>query len=211
MLEKRLTALILLGINLGLVLFLLLRVGSAKAPHGSGSTPPLRMTHLSAIEPKPDTLILNDFEIPPDLVNMYRQGGDFAMNIVSDHATHGGHSLQFDKKDEDNIEVATTVFPRNWHGYDRLEFDVFDADPDPGTIWLRVGSQFDSRRFYVKSQKYARGFPLKPGPNTISIPLDDIRRAFGQIPYYKSLHFNIPANGGQRLHLDYVRLVRHDG
>ncbi len=211
MLEKRLTALVLAAINLGLILFILLRAGSAEAPHGSGSSTPLRVTHLSALENKPDTLILNDFEIPPDLVNMYRQGGDFAMTIVGDHATHGNHALLFEKKETENIETATITFPRNWQGYDRLEFDVFNAGSSPGTIWLRVGSQFDSRRFYVKSQKYARGFPLKPGPNTIMIPLEDIRRAFGQMPHYKSLHFNIPAQGGERLYLDYVRLVRHDG
>jgi hypothetical protein len=211
MLERRFTALILLGIDLGLALFLVLRAGSAQAPRGLGSAPPLAIVHLATIEHRPDTLILNDFEIPADLVNMYRQGGEFAMSIVTDHATHGGHSLLFDKKDEDNVEVATIVFPRNWQGYDRLEFDVYNAGIELGSLWLRVGSQFDSRRFYAKSQKYARGFPLKAGPNTIVIPLEDIRRAFGQIPYYKSLHFNIPAGGGRRLYLDYVRLVRHDG
>jgi hypothetical protein len=210
MLEKRLTALILLGINLGLILFILLRAGSADAPHGSGATPPLTITLLPTVTPGPDTLILNDFEIPADLVNMYRQGGDFAMTLVSDHATHGGQALLFDKKDEENIETAMITFPRNWQGYDLIEFDVYNAGVSPGTIWLRVGNQFDSRRFYVKSQKFARGFSLQTGPNTITVPLEDIRLAFGQMPRNKSLHFNIPAHGGERLYLDYLRLVRHD-
>jgi hypothetical protein len=210
MLKKRLAILILLTLNAVLILFILFRSGSAVAPVGGGSTVPLRITNLAALEPKPDTLILNDFEIAPDLVNMYRQGGEFTMTIIASHATHGRHALLFEKKNEANIEVATIDFPRNWQGYQRLEFDVYNGGGTPGTIWLRVGSQYDSRRFYVKSQKFARAFPLKPGANTVVVPLEDIRRAFGQLPKNKSLHFNIPAQGGETLYLDFVRLVRDD-
>lgn len=210
MLKKRLTVLILLGIDVALILFILFRSGSDEAPTGGVSAVPLRVTNLATLELKPDTLILNDFEISADLVNLYRQGGEFAMTIAARHATHGAHALLFEKKNEANIEVATINFPRNWQGYDRLEFDVYNDGEAPGSIWLRVGSQFDSKRFYVKSQKLARDFVLKPGANTVVVPLEDIRRAFGQLPPYKSLHFNIPAQGGQRLYLDYLRLVRGD-
>lgn len=210
MLEKRLTVFILLGVNIALILFILLRSGSEAVPTDRAATVPLQIVHLAALDHKPDTLILNDFEIPPDLVNLYPQGGEFATTLVAEHATHGRHALRFEKKNEANIEVATINFPRNWQGYHRIEFDVYNGGSTSGTIWLRVGSQYDSKRFYVKSQKFARAFPLKPGANTVAVPLDDIRRAFGQLPQNKSLHFNIPAGGGERLYLDFVRLVRDD-
>lgn len=210
MLDRRLTTLILLVINLGLVLFIFLRSGSAKAPSGDRSTVPITISPVSSPAVRSDTLILNDFEIPPDLVNIYRQGGQFAMTLAPAHATHGHQALFIDKKYESNIEVATTAFPRDWQGYNRVELDVYLDDTIPGTLWLRMGNQFDSKRFYAKSQKFARGYPLHPGPNTVSIPFDDIRGAFGQIPQYKSLHFNIPARGGSRFYFDFLRLVRDD-
>ncbi len=210
MLDRRITTLILLVISLGLVLFIFLRSGSATAPLKDTRGAPILISPVPNQVIKPDTLVLNDFEIPPDLVNVYRQGGHFSMTLELAHATHGQRALFVDKKRESNIEVATTAFPRDWQGYDRLEMDVYLDDTASATLWVRMGNQFDSKRFYAKSQKFARSYPLHPGPNTISIPFDDIRRAFGQIPQYKSLHFNIPVQGGTRLYFDYLRLVRND-
>ena len=209
MLTKRLTGYLLLVVDLALILFIVVRAGSTDIPPKAKSVRPLAVQPApTVVRPRPDTLILSGFDMPHDVVNMYRQGGVLTRALDPGHATHGRMSLRFDKKAGDNIETALTHFPRDWQGYATLQFDLYNDSHSDGTIWVRVGSQFDSKRFYVKSQKYAHGFGLRPKWNTVSIPLEDIWSAFGRIPQRKSLHFNFPAGSGPHLYLDYLRLVR---
>lgn len=211
MVQKRATSYVLLLINLALILFISIRAGSSDFERRGRLTQPLSIWILNPPwVPRPDTLILNDFEKWNDMMNMFRQGGDFSMVLTGDHATHADSSLVITKHHDDNIEVATVHFPRNWNGYERLEFDIYNDGEAAATVWLRIGSQFDARRFYLSSHKYAKPFVLAPGANTVSIPLSDIREAFGSLPERKSLHFNFPADGGRRYYLDFLRLVGHD-
>lgn len=212
MLDTRRTTNILLLINLALVLFIAIRAGSLDYKPAARATQPLTIKILDQSSPvRPDTVILNDFEKTNDLMNMYDQGGKYSLLLSPELATHGTSSLQIDKVRKSNIELATVHFPKQWDGYKALEFDIYNASDENGTLWVRIGSQYDARRFYPKSQKYARSFVLSPGANTLSIPLRDIEAAFGSIPKRKSIHFNFPAGDGGRYYLDYLRLVRHDG
>ena len=212
MLNNRKTTYILLMITFALILFVGFRSGSADIVSRTRAAGPLSIRILAQPSPPhPDTLILNDYEKLNDRMNMYDQGGDYRLNPGRDHATHGQYALVIDRNLGSNMELATVHFPRQWTGYDALEFDLYNESEVPGTVWVRVGSQFDARRFYPRSQKFARAFSLRPGPNTISIPIDDIRRAFGILPARKTLHFNFPADGGGKYCMDFLRLVKHDG
>jgi hypothetical protein len=212
MLSKRRTTNILLLINLALVLFIAIRAGSVDFEPAARATEPLTIRILDQSSPAwPDTLVLNDFEKTNDVMNMYDQGGEYSLLMSSDHVTHLNSSLMIDKVRESNIELATIHFPRQWNGYSALELDIYNDSDENGTLWVRVGSQYDARRFYPKSQKYARAFIISPGSNTVSIPVRDIAKAFGSLPKRKSIHLNIPANGGRQFYLDFLRLVRHDG
>jgi hypothetical protein len=212
MLDKRITTYILLLATFGLILFVGFRSGSADIASQARASGPLSIRVLDQPPPRQqDTLILNDYEKINDRMNMYDQGGDYRLSLGRDHATHGHYALVIDRNPGSNMELATVHFPRQWTGYDVMEFDLYNDSEIPGTIWVRVGSQFDARRFYPRSQKFARAFSLRPGPNTISIQMDDIRRAFGKLPTRKTLHFNFPADGGGRYYMDFLRLVKHDG
>jgi len=211
MLEKRRTTHILLLINLALVLFVIVRSGSENVDPKARATEPLTIRILDQPPPaNPDTLILNDFEKTNDRMNMYDQGGEYTLELSPDHTTHGKSSLRLIKEPKSNIELATVHFPRQWNRYDALELDVFNDSDSVGTLWIRVGSQYDARKFYVKSQKFSRAFALNPGGNTIVIPVHDISKAFGRLPKHKSLHFNFTADDGGRYYLDYMRMVHHD-
>ena len=211
MLEKRKTTHVLLLINLVLVLFIIIRSGSESVEPRARAAVPLTVRILDQPPPaRPDTLMLNDFEKANDRMNMYDQGGEYSLELSSLHATHGKSSLLLIKEPSSNMELATVHFPRQWNLYDALELDVFNASDIAGTLWIRVGSQFDARRFYVKSQKFSRAFVLGPGANTIVIPVADIAAAFGRLPQRKSLHFNFTAGDGGRYFLDYLRMVSHD-
>ena len=212
MLDKRTTSYVLLIITFALILFVGFRSGSADIASRTRASSPLSIRVLD--QPplrQPDTLILNDYEKLNDRMNMYGQGGNYRLSLAPDHATHGHYALVIDRNPGSNMELATVHFPRQWAGYDAIEFDLYNDSEIPGTVWVRVGSQFDARRFYPRSQKFAGAFSLRPGLNTISIPMDDIRRAFGKLPARKTLHFNFPADGGGRYDMDFLRLVKHDG
>lgn len=211
MFEKRRTTHILLLINLALVLFIIVRSGSESIASRSLATGPLTIRILEQPSPvDPDTLILNDFEKANDRMNMYDQGGKYTLDLSPDRATHGQSSLRLIKEPDSNMELATVHFPRQWNRYSTLELDVFNDSGKNGTLWIRVGSQYDARKFYVRSQKFSRSFVLEPGANTIVIPIPDISEAFGRLPARKSLHFNLTAGDGGRYFIDYLRLVHHD-
>ncbi|MCP4567079.1 MAG: hypothetical protein GY841_05825 [FCB group bacterium] len=208
MLNKRLTSYVLLFINLVLALFVITRVGSdtivAHTPHNN----PLTIRVLSGGSPPPDTLVLNDYENHNDMTNMYPQGGSYRLSLSPEHATDGRYALMIDRSVLDNMEMATVHFPRDWEGYGFLQFDLYNDSEVDGSVRLRIGNVFDNKRFYVNSQKFGRSFLLRPGPNTISIPMADIHASFGHLKYYKSLHFNFQPEGGKRYFLDGLRLVR---
>jgi hypothetical protein len=211
MLNHRRTTYILLAINLALIIFIIARSGSARIEPHAHLAEPMQIRVLDQPPPNlPDTLLLNDFEKINDRMNMYDQGGKYKKSASTEHATHGKWSLLIEKKQDENIELATIHFPKRWDTYDALELDVYNDSRTNGTLWLRVGSQYDARRFYPKSQKYARAFELTPGANTIVVPVADIVKAFGRMPARKSIHFNFPSGGGERYFLDYLRMVRHD-
>jgi hypothetical protein len=161
--------------------------------------------------PMPDTMILNDFEKANDLNNMYDQGGEYTVALNSAHATHGKMALMIEKNYDSNIELATVHFPRNWDGYHVLKLDIYNESDEAGNLWLRIGNDFDANRFYLESQKYTKSFPLESGANTVVIPTEDISKAFGRMPRRQTLHFNFPAESGDRYFLDFLRLERDDG
>jgi hypothetical protein len=144
------------------------------------------------------------------MMNMYDQGGEYSLSLSAERPTHGISSLLLNKELESNIELATVHFPRQWKSYDILELDIYNDSDDDGALWFRIGSQYDARKFYVRSQKYAEEFLLRPGANTISIPVRDVVEAFGKLPHRRSIHLNFPSGGGQRYFLDFLRMVRHD-
>jgi hypothetical protein len=213
MLHSRLTTRLLLIINLAIILFIALRAGSVEVAPTDSTVSPLTIRVLHTPPPAyPDTLLLNDFEGENDRTNMYDQGGEFSLSLTGEHVTHGRSALLITRDPDVNMELATVHYPKEWQAYERLEVDIFNDGDSAASIWLRVGSQYDARRFYVRSQKFGRDYLLRPGMNTIRVPIKDIIAAFGgRMPKRKSLHLNIPPGGGRGIYVDYLRLVKDDG
>lgn len=208
MLKNKRTTYILLAINLALVVFIIIRAGSKTVDAEPRYSQPLGIHPVVPVPgPKPDTLVLNDFEKWNDRMNMYWQGGEFTTALSKKHVSHGATSLEIERRPSENIELATVHFPKDWTGYDRMQFDLYNDSDAKTSVWVRLGDRYDAKKFYIASQKYARDFLLKPGWNTVSIPIKDIIAAFGSLPHRKSLHFNFPPGGG-RFYMDYMRLVR---
>lgn len=212
MLNKRRTTYILLAFNLALVLFVVVRSGSDEVTASDQSFPKLTIEKLARPLVYPgDTLLLLDFEKKRDIYNMYHQGGEYQLSLGKEYATHGVMALVIQKQFESNMELAVTHFPQDWRGYDSLFLDIYNDDTETATLWLRIGDRFDATRFYIESQKFTTSFKLEPGANRLAVAVDDIFEAFGYPLKRMSLHFNFPANSGERLILDNMRLVRYDG
>ena len=209
MLDKRLTSYILLFVNMVLVLFIITRTENGDILPNTGKFEPLGLEFVASdSSARTDTIILNDYEQYNDLSNMYPQGGEYELSLSTDHVTYSAHSLLIDRGNPNNMELATVHFPRDWDGFDFIEFDLYNDSDQRGGVWLRIGNRFDNQRFYDNSQKYKKSFVLHPGPNKIKISIDEVRQVFGRMPYYKSLHFNFPADGGARYFMDHLVLVR---
>jgi hypothetical protein len=208
MLKSKQTTYILLLVNLALIVFVFVRAGSKTIDPQTRNTHPFDIHRVEAVPgPKPDTVILNDFEKWNDRMNMYWQGGEFVTALSDRHVTHGATSLEIERRPSENIELATVHFPKDWTGYDKMEFDLFNDSNEKASVWVRLGDRYDAKKFYIASQKYAGDFLLQPGWNTVSIPMADVVAAFGYLPHRKSLHINFPPGGG-RYYMDYMRLVR---
>ncbi len=211
MLNSKRTTYILLAVNLALVVFIIIRAGSKTVDAQTRNPRPFGIHRVAPVPgPGPDTLVLNDFEKWNDRMNMYWQGGEFTTALSKRRVSHGATSLEIERRPDENIELATVHFPKDWAGYDRMQFDLYNDSDTKSSVWVRLGDRYDAKKFYIASQKYAHDFLLLPGWNTVSIPIKDIVAAFGSLPQRKSLHFNFPPGGG-RLYMDYLRLVRDDG
>jgi hypothetical protein len=211
MANSKITTTFLLIINLALALFIIQRSSGGVDLAAPGEKTEFVIREFSSPEaPPPDTLLLCGYERVNDMWNMYPQGGEYELSLTDRHVTQGSRSLLIDKVRESNIEMALIHFPKNWEPYDLLLFDIYNGADDNATVRLRIGNYYDEVRFYVDSQKYAESFVLVPGANTITVPLADVRNVLNVDVFRKSLHFNFPADRGEELYLDNLRLVRDE-
>jgi len=209
MFENRKFSYLLIIINALLISFIVMRSDSSIVPEMPEELGPLTIIAIDTTAAvQPDTLMLMDFESERALANIYDQGGVFSLHLADAKHTHGKHGLLMSKDHASNCEFAITYFPWNWGGYDFFEFDIYNDSKENGSIWVRIGDNFDSKKFYIRSQKYAKGILIVPGANTISIPISEIVDKFGYMPARKSLSINFPANDGYRYVLDFFRVVR---
>jgi len=65
----------------------------------------------------------------------------------------------------------------NWQPYTALIFDIDNPDDDPLPLGVRVHDVTHSRGDQPYRDRFNRMLELAPGPNTIRIPLDEIRTA----------------------------------
>lgn len=162
------------------------------------------------------TRILHDFENEND-VRLW----EFKQRSASrsdQHASHGQSSLKISA----NEYMVSWRLPRDWSGFDSLDIDIFvEADgPVAGSLlvadvpWQQKGGTYWNR--------HNGAFTLKPGANTLSIPVNGLYRgeAGSRNNDIKSnidpaqiirldLGFQTKEKGARGfLYLDHVRLTR---
>ena len=161
-----------------------------------------------------DSRLLLGFETPADVASMEIKSGSGSLS--DQHVTQGAQSLRVPIDDY----VLFLQLPGDWSGFDALEIDVYCESTDPASLDLLIGDaawQADNTYW----NRHNASHPLRPGANTISIPLGGLYRGEAgsrnnDIPtnidvsqiVRLDLGFTPTGSGGGFAYLDNLRLAR---
>lgn len=126
-------------------------------------------------------------------------GGTASCAIVSEHATHGTHSLRLRLAPRrETIILDTGGFPMDWRGWRMLKVDVYRKG-SPLTVNLRLTDAY-SKRHWIWSEQ------IKPGDNTLKYDISSMKgrvdlSAITELMWYAE-------NPSGEIYLDAVRLNR---
>ncbi|MBA3708859.1 MAG: hypothetical protein H0W83_08590 [Planctomycetes bacterium] len=115
---------------------------------------------------------LCDFETPADL-GMWEVRNKSAA-LSDQHVTHGAKSLKISASDY----MACFRLPKDWSGHDSLEIDMFVEGEEPVGGSLLVGDEQWQKKDSYWNRHNGR-FNLRPGANTVSIPVNGLYRGEG--------------------------------
>jgi hypothetical protein len=159
---------------------------------------------------------LNDFDSDADL-----RAWEFkhkSATLSDQHVTHGSRSVKI----APNEYVNSFRLPRDWSGYDALEFDAFVEGDGPVGGTLLIGDEPWQKSGGSYWNRHNGSFNLKPGPNTVSIPVNGLYRGEAgsrnndlksNIDPSKIIRFDLgfqPKAGAAvtAIYLDHLRLVK---
>ena len=92
--------------------------------------------------------------------------------LSEEHVTHGQHSVKIAA----NEYLNTFRMPRDWSGFDALELDVFVEGDSPVSGSLLIGDATWDKSDRSYWNRHNGSFNLRPGPNTLSIPVNGLYR-----------------------------------
>jgi hypothetical protein len=151
--------------------------------------------------------ILFDFESDSDLDRFHWECHTL-FSLSDEHATHGGKSLKLELLPSDYPGLTPKLASNNWKGYNTLSFDVYNAQQKVIPLTIRMDDRKDHPDY---PDRYDKSFILKPGANTIAIPLDTLetsgtKRKLNLKNIYKIIIFTVHPDAQVVLYFDYFRL-----
>lgn len=121
--------------------------------------------------------ILGDFENPAELRVWYPQGGTSnrtsQIDISSEHATRGQHSLQVQLGKTDWPGVNFNAGKMDFSGYHRLALDIHN----PGGMFDLILRLDDDGDCSSQDTRCLHGFSLTNGWNHFTVPVTELERA----------------------------------
>ena len=153
-------------------------------------------------------MVLFDFEEEAEL-DMFQWKCHTLSSLSSEHVTHGKKSLKLELYPSEYPGLTPKITNNNWEPYKAFRFDVYNPGENDVSLHVRI----DDRRDYPGYQdRYQGRFVLKPGMNTISIPLDVLvtsgtqRKLNTRMIYRVFVYVDHPQHK-VTLWLDYMRLT----
>ncbi len=123
-------------------------------------------------------------------------------------ATSGRYSLRVTLPPGRYPGVNFREFPEDWSGRNYLKMDVLNPSGRKLILHIRIDDQESGWGY---ANRFDRNFPLEPGMNSISIPIDSLKTNRGSRPLdlrrIKKMIVFIPNNSETRtIHMDSIRL-----
>ena len=118
--------------------------------------------------------LLGSFETAAELD---RWTGDASTARVGEVYRDGKMSLEIALTTATYSGVHLKYFPRDWRGYDALQFSVFNPGRAPLALTCRVHDRAHIANGQHYSDRFNRRLTIRPGWNDLAIPLEDIRLA----------------------------------
>jgi hypothetical protein len=150
------------------------------------------------------------------ITELDRWEGGAARTLSGEVFRDGRRSLKISLTRATYSGVALVHFPRDWRGYDALEFSVFNPGPAPLDLTCRVHDRTHIAAGQHYGDRFNRRFRIEPGWNDIAIALADIRLAPATRPLDLSCVdglgiFSVRLPAPATVFLDRVRLVKGVG
>ncbi|MEC7377388.1 MAG: succinyl-CoA synthetase subunit beta [Pseudomonadota bacterium] len=96
------------------------------------------------------------------------------------HTVEHPYSLRVDLGTELYSGVTLHNLPSDWRGYDRLAITLFNPDPEPLTMTLRINDVAHDRGANAYSDRFNTQLTLAPGLNTFELSLQQVASALRQ-------------------------------
>lgn len=157
----------------------------------------------------PGERILFDFETDEEL-DRFHWKCHTLFALSEEHATHGTKSLKMDLFPSEYPGLAPMIKDTDWSRYGALRFDVYNPQGKDIPLTVRID---DKKDYPDYADRYNRRFVVKPGANTVTIPLDSLntsggKRTLNPKRIYRFVIFMVQPKGRTTVYVDYARLVR---
>ena len=115
-----------------------------------------------------------DFETTRELS---RWSGSAHFERSNQQATRGHYSMRVDLGTEQYSGVALNYFERDWRGVNTLSVDVFNAEPSPFSMTMRIHDKKHRQSRQLYNDRFNRSYSLAPGWNHLTIALAEVKNA----------------------------------
>ena len=157
---------------------------------------------------KKNELLLYDFESETvfDEINWKCH----TLYTLSDmYSVHGKKSLKVEFYPSSYPGFCPALKHHDWTGYRAFCFEVYNPEPEAVELTLRIDDKKEALEY---SERYNKPFMIKPGLNTLTIPLDSLKTSITNRPLelqkiFLFLVFMSHPDKKHVLYLDYVRLT----
>lgn len=118
--------------------------------------------------------ILSDFQTP---FQIHRWSSDAAITIENDIGNQGNRAMRTDLTTQLYSGVALKHFPGNWQQYQFLQFRIYNPSADTIAITCRIHDKTHTQSVQHYHDRYNKTNSISQGWDTITISLDEVRRA----------------------------------
>jgi len=159
-------------------------------------------------EKKHKELVLYDFE-SESVFDQFHWRCHTLFSLSDKYAVHGEKSLKLELFPSSYPGLSPALKHHDWRAYQTFCFEVYNPEPERVKLTLRIDDKKEALEY---SDRYNKSFMIMPGANTLSIPLDTLKKSGTNKSLelkniYRFLIFMSHPAKMHVLYLDYFRLI----